>query len=210
MSGGAFEYRQNQIDWIIEGIEDHLESMGKEKGDVNDPYMRDFYSKYPEARIYPVESEAVQERMIHAIRALRIAKVYAQRVDRYISGDDGEESFLKRLNEELKEEDMQQNKHTCGFCVEPSEKAKQKEVMYDGTLLRRSLLNQMHSFAIEVQKGDMEGSEFAKFAKKSIERLFEEEKAKQKEALIELTQMGDYELTKDDIQELLDEHDNND
>jgi hypothetical protein len=54
MSGGAFEYRQNQIDWIIEGIEDHFESMGKEKGDVNDP-MKDFYSKYPEARIYPVE-----------------------------------------------------------------------------------------------------------------------------------------------------------
>ena len=57
MSGGAFEYRQNQIDWIIEGIEDHLESIGKEKGDVNDPYMRDFYSKYFEARTYPVESE---------------------------------------------------------------------------------------------------------------------------------------------------------
>lgn len=76
-------------------------------------------------------------------------------------------------------EDMRK-KQTCGFCVEPFEKAKQKEVMYDGTLLRRSLLNQMHSFAIEVQKGEIEGAEFAKFAKKSIERLFEEEKAKQK------------------------------
>jgi len=101
MSGGRFDYRQNQIDWIIEGIEDHLESMGKEKGDVNDPYMRDFYSKYPEERIYPVESEAVQERMIHAIRALKIAKIYAQRVDWYLSGDDGEESFIERLDKEL-------------------------------------------------------------------------------------------------------------
>jgi hypothetical protein len=26
-------------------------------------------------------------------------------------------------------EDMQQNKQTCGFCVEPSEKAKQKEAL---------------------------------------------------------------------------------
>ena len=108
MSGGAFDYRQNQIDWIIEGIEDHLESMGKEKGDVNDPYMRDFYSKYPEERTYHVESEEVQERMRHAIEALKIAKVYAQRVDWYLSGDDGEESFLERLDKELnqnKEED---------------------------------------------------------------------------------------------------------
>ena len=101
MSGGAFEYKQNQIDWIIDGIEDHLESMGKEKGDVNDPYRKEFYSKYPEARIYRVESEAVQERMRHAIRALKIAKIYAQRVDWYLSGDDGEESFLERLDREL-------------------------------------------------------------------------------------------------------------
>jgi hypothetical protein len=110
MSGGAFEYRQNQIDWIIEGIEDHLESMGKEKGDVNDPYMRDFYSKYPEARIYPVESEEVQERMRHAIEALKIAKIYAQRVDWYLSGDDGEESFLERLDKELLDEHDNHNK----------------------------------------------------------------------------------------------------
>ena len=110
MSGGAFEYRQNQIDWIIEGIEDHLESMGKEKGDVNDPYMRDFYSKYPEERIYPVDSEEVQERMRHAIKALKIAKVYAQRVDWYLSGDDGEESFLERLDKELLYEHDNNNK----------------------------------------------------------------------------------------------------
>jgi len=107
MSGGRFEYRQNQIDWIIEGIEDHLESMGKEREDVNDPAWIEYYSKYPEERTYPVESEEVQERMRHAIRALKIAKVYAQRVDWYLSGDDGEESFLKRLDEELDNLDMQ-------------------------------------------------------------------------------------------------------
>jgi len=101
MSGGAFEYRQYYIDEIIEGIEEHLESMGKEKGDVNDPYRKEFYSEYPEEKIYPVESEEVQERMRHAIRALKIAKVYAQRVDWYLSGDDGEESFIERLDKEL-------------------------------------------------------------------------------------------------------------
>ena len=101
MSGGAFDYKQNQIDWIIEGIEEHLESMGKEREDVNDPYRREYYSDYPEERTYHVESEEVQERMRHAIRALKIAKVYAQRVDWYLSGDDGEERFLERLDKEL-------------------------------------------------------------------------------------------------------------
>ena len=101
MSGGHFDYKQYQIDWIIEGIEEHLESMGKERGDVNDPYRKEFYSEYPEERTYPIESEEVQERMRHAIRALKIAKVYAQRVDWYLSGDDGEESFLERLDREL-------------------------------------------------------------------------------------------------------------
>lgn len=101
MSGGHFDYNQYYIDNIIEDIEEHLESMGKEKEDVDNPYMRDFYSKYPEARNHRIESEEVQERMRHAIRALKIAKVYAQRVDWYLSGDDGEESFLERLDKEL-------------------------------------------------------------------------------------------------------------
>ena len=101
MSGGAFEYRQNQIDWIIEGIEEHLESMGKEREDVDDPMWIEYYSKHPEERTYPVESEAVQERMRHAIKALKTAKIYAQRVDWYLSGDDGEENFLERLDKEL-------------------------------------------------------------------------------------------------------------
>jgi len=101
MSGGHFDYNQYYIDKIIEDIEEHLESMGKEREDVDNPYRREFYSEYPELRTYPVESEEVQERMRQAIRALKIAKVYAQRVDWYLSGDDGKESFLERLDREL-------------------------------------------------------------------------------------------------------------
>ena len=36
-----------------------------------------------------------------AIDLLKKAEVYAQRIDWYISGDDGEESFLRRLKEDL-------------------------------------------------------------------------------------------------------------
>ena len=35
--------------------------------------------------------------------ALKIAQVYAQRVDWLVSGDDGEDSFHSRLNKELSE-----------------------------------------------------------------------------------------------------------
>jgi hypothetical protein len=41
------------------------------------------------------------EEFKNAAKYLRIAYVYAQRVDWLISGDDGEESFLERLKEEL-------------------------------------------------------------------------------------------------------------
>jgi hypothetical protein len=40
--------------------------------------------------------------MKEAVKALKIAQVYAQRVDWLLSGDDGEESFLSRLDDELK------------------------------------------------------------------------------------------------------------
>ena len=38
-----------------------------------------------------------------AIYYLERAQIYAQRVDYYLSGDDGEETFLERLDEELSE-----------------------------------------------------------------------------------------------------------
>ena len=39
--------------------------------------------------------------MKEAVNALRIAQEYAQRVDWLLSGDDGEETFLSRLQENL-------------------------------------------------------------------------------------------------------------
>ena len=41
--------------------------------------------------------------MREAIKALKIAHIYAQRVDWYLSKDDGEESFISRLEQSLKE-----------------------------------------------------------------------------------------------------------
>ena len=43
-------------------------------------------------------AEEIQEKMKDAIKILRTAAIYAHRIDWLLSGDDGEESFLERLN----------------------------------------------------------------------------------------------------------------
>jgi len=48
-------------------------------------------------------SDATIEKFNEAVRYLRIAQIYAQRIDWLVSADDGEDSFLKRLKEDLRE-----------------------------------------------------------------------------------------------------------
>ncbi len=90
MSGGKFEYRQYEIDHIADQIQHELDLQGKERVGLCVPIW--YYDDHP---------EEVQREMRNAIKALRVAAVYAQRVDWYLSGDDGVESFLERLKEEL-------------------------------------------------------------------------------------------------------------
>ena len=101
MSGGHFDYNQYRINDIADSIERELNRQGKEK--PNDELYGDaeYFKKYPEERFYYTYPEIVQEKMKEAIKALKIAAIYAQRVDWFLSGDDGEESFIERLNDEL-------------------------------------------------------------------------------------------------------------
>ena len=50
---------------------------------------------------YPEYTEETINEFKTAVRTLRMAQVYAQRIDWLICGDDGEESFHKRLSENL-------------------------------------------------------------------------------------------------------------
>ena len=63
----------------------------------------DYYNNNPEEKLYETYSPEVQSRMRDAVSVIRKAYVYAQRIDWYLSGDDGEGSFLSRLDEELRE-----------------------------------------------------------------------------------------------------------
>lgn len=106
MSGGRFNYDQYKIGYIADAIEQQIEKNGipKTKEELKDEGYRPnwYYEEYPEEKYWYKYPDEVIEKFKEAIKILRQAEVYAQRVDWLLSGDDGEESFLNRLDEELK------------------------------------------------------------------------------------------------------------
>lgn len=107
MSGGFFNYDQARIKGIIDSIEELIEKNGRAKteeeiregawGALDD----DYFTKYPEDKFwYKYPDEVIEEFKI-AVEFLRIAYVYAQRIDWLLSGDDSEESFMERLKKDL-------------------------------------------------------------------------------------------------------------
>lgn len=57
--------------------------------------------EYPDGEYYPDYTEETLQEFRNGIAALRRAYVYAQRIDWILSGDDNEESFHRRLKDEL-------------------------------------------------------------------------------------------------------------
>jgi hypothetical protein len=103
MSGGRFEYNQYKIGYIADEIQAELDNMGKEIPENELMASPDWYKQYPEDKFYTTYPDEIVKEFKNAIRYLRIAKIYAHRVDWFFSGDDGEEDFTKRLKEDLDE-----------------------------------------------------------------------------------------------------------
>ncbi|MFS2810128.1 hypothetical protein AAH029_20575 [Parabacteroides distasonis] len=61
------------------------------------------YQEYEDGEYYSEYSDETIQIFRDAVKILRKAAVYAQRIDWLLSGDDGEESLKERLEEELKE-----------------------------------------------------------------------------------------------------------
>jgi hypothetical protein len=105
MSGGAFNYDQYKIGYIVEKIEDVINKNGREKTkeELKEEGWRDpdWYKKYPEDLFHYKYPDEVIEKMKEGIEVLKKAQIYAQRIDWLLSGDDGEESFLSRLEKDL-------------------------------------------------------------------------------------------------------------
>jgi hypothetical protein len=105
MSGGFFEYKQWQIDDMADDVEKLIEKNGRKKTDqeLKDAswYDPEWYEKYPEDLYHHRYPDEVIEKFKEGLNYLRIAAIYAQRIDWLVSGDDGEDSFLKRLKNDL-------------------------------------------------------------------------------------------------------------
>lgn len=86
MSGGTFQGGQYGIIDIHETIESYINKQGKETG-----YGGTYETYEPE----------VLKRLEDAVKCLKMAYVYAHRVDYLLAGDDGQETFLERLESDL-------------------------------------------------------------------------------------------------------------
>ena len=109
----AIMKNQNETYKVIEDKGDRIvfEENGKKRyvfaGEYEEyPPIKDEYGDivYP---YYPDYTEETLNEFRKGIELLKQARIYAQRIDWLISGDDGEENFHKRLKEEL--EKIQKN-----------------------------------------------------------------------------------------------------
>lgn len=89
MSGGAFDYQEWRIDDIADKVEQEI--VNSENDEVQDEEER---------YIYKFSPETIKE-FKRGLKVLRQAYIYAHRIDYLLSGDDGEESFLRRTRKEL-------------------------------------------------------------------------------------------------------------
>jgi hypothetical protein len=89
MSGGAFDYMQYRLNDLADGIENEIDTNQMEPdqwGWTGYNFSKETIAKFKEGA-----------------DLCRRAAIFAQRIDWLVSGDDGEETFHKRLKEELYE-----------------------------------------------------------------------------------------------------------
>lgn len=87
MSGGHFDYQQYRISDIAEEIRNIIKN-------------NDVENEFGNKRGY---SNETIKKFWKAVELLEEGAIYAQRIDWLLSGDDGEDSFHKRLREDLAE-----------------------------------------------------------------------------------------------------------
>lgn len=105
MSGGFFNYQQYRIAEIIETLQEIVNEnkieMTQQEIDEQPWLSKDFLNKYPEKKFKYNYSDEIILKFKEGLEALEKARIYAHRIDWLLSGDDSEENFLIRLNEEL-------------------------------------------------------------------------------------------------------------
>jgi hypothetical protein len=104
MSGGHFDYNQHKFFEIAESIQSIIDRNYVKMSDSE--LKENFISKEtlennPEYAYYHSFPPEVINKFIEAVNIIRKAYVYAHRIDWLVSGDDSNETFMKRLDDEL-------------------------------------------------------------------------------------------------------------
>ena len=110
MSGGHFDYYQWQINDIADSLEDYIYGHSLDEEDI-EYYIKDHWLEDEEKEYIRNNKHTIPNRCNYSketikefkkgLAILKKAYIYAQRIDWLLSDDDGEESFHKRLKEEL-------------------------------------------------------------------------------------------------------------
>lgn len=104
MPGGRFNYDQDNIRHITQSIREEIEDNDKPWYSENSIYEWEQQANkaFFESGGKRYSDETIKE-FEYAIKILRIAYVYAKRIDWLLSGDESEEEFHKRLEYQLDE-----------------------------------------------------------------------------------------------------------
>lgn len=94
MSGGYFDYRNNVLEEIAETIRNIIVN-NRDPEWIKQQEEHDAWTKFN-----PLPKEILKA-YEQAYKTIYKANIYARRIDWLESGDDGEETFLKRTKEEL-------------------------------------------------------------------------------------------------------------
>jgi len=95
MSGGHFDHKQFHLESLIEDMDEVLTRLDLEPGQTEDPYDDESLQKYVED--IPQFKSEVEKAKYH----LKMAHTMVQRIDWFLSGDDGWNCFTDRLKEDL-------------------------------------------------------------------------------------------------------------
>lgn len=105
MSGGRWDYIEYRFTDIVEDMKRLINRNGKLKTleEMKEEAWRivEWYEKYPEDKYHHKYPDKIIEKFKEGIEIIEKAQIYIQRFDYLLSGDDGEDSFLERLEEEL-------------------------------------------------------------------------------------------------------------
>ena len=107
MSGGHWGYKQYFMTEVIEDLDKLICQNGKLKSNEllreESRWDLDYFEKYPKDKFHIEYSSEVIKEFKKGLEIIKKSQIYIQRIDYLLSGDDGPESFIERLKEELDE-----------------------------------------------------------------------------------------------------------